>query len=130
MKIRNFNIEKDLKVVNQWWKDWDVEADVSNLLSSDGYIVEEDNKDLCAAWLYETNSFSCIIGWFISDKNIKKSKRDESISLLIDYIENVAKEKGYLFSIVYSNIDSMVNRLESKGYVEGDRDVKNLLKIL
>ena len=131
MKIRKFDSRKDLEMINQWWSDWSQDmANVDHLLSSEGYIVTENGEDLSAAWLYETNSYQCIIGWFVSNKSIGKKRRDKSICFLLDYMENLAKEKGYLISIVYSNIDSMIDRLENRGYIEGDKEVKNLIKIL
>ncbi len=127
MKARMYE-EEDYEQVCEWWDDHNMERLNRNLLSDTGIIIHHNGYNICAAWLYKTNSSFIILAWFVSDKYTVKKKREEALNMLIKESEVLGKRLGYKIITAFSNIDKMVKRLEKHDYIKGDEGMINLIK--
>ncbi len=82
-------------ILCQWWKDWRWDPPSRDFLPENGtggYIVYDNDRPICAGFMYLTNSKAAWCDWIISDLRYKdRQKRAEALELLIETITNEAK---------------------------------------
>ena len=62
---------EDVETLSKWWVDWGFETPPIDFLPETGIIVSSDGIDVCAAFMYATNSKVAWISWIISDKEYR-----------------------------------------------------------
>ena len=107
MKTRTLN-ESDWETLSDWWKSWGWPVLPKDMLPDNGtggIMVEHDNKNIVAGFLYWSNSKLVWLDWIISNPDAKKDLRQEAIKKLILTAESMVKEAGsnYMMSISRSN---------------------------
>lgn len=127
--------EKDYEQFVEWGKFFRFPYPPKNMLPSSGFgglkLTNEDGVDLCAGYLYETNSDIAWLEWIISNPNVKDKKiRKESLTELIYYLTLQAEQKGY--KAVFSSIkeEGLIEKYKQNGYLESNRSSKELTKKL
>src|SRR5688572_16264398 len=75
--------EQDYPMVCQWWDDWKWPRIPESSLPQVGVVVENEGSPVCAAWIYRTDSDTCLVEWFISDRTASKERRKGTIEHLI-----------------------------------------------
>jgi hypothetical protein len=124
MDIRLFDLEKDYKIAENWWKERNWTIPPKEILSDTGFIVFVDNKPIGAMWLYPINgSKTCSTGFPISDPNSDKEIRNQSIDLLLETIQMTAKKMGYKYIWTTTGINAVAKRLEKHNYQKGDENI-------
>lgn len=118
----------------KWWNDWGWNAPARDFLPNnalDGLMVLCDGVEVCAGFVYNTNSKVAWIDWIISDKDFReKEPRREAIRYLIEMLSNMAIAVGakYLYALIKN--ESLVNTYKGLGYIEGDVYNREMIKIL
>jgi hypothetical protein len=107
---------EDYEMVCKWWKDWNWPIMAMNFLPTTGLIVSNEEKNLCAAWLYITDSDFCIIDWFISNKKASKEERKGSVEFLIEKLSEKAKDFGFKTIFTWTKNQILIKKLENFGY--------------
>lgn len=130
MKIRLMDTEKDLDTIKRWWKDFDGTEMHEVILSDIGIMAYDDDNDICAGWLFETNSYVAMVGWFISDSKLNKTIVDKGLKMVVREAERLSSSFGYKILTTYSKNKSMIRRLKGLDYIEGDLDMTQLVKSL
>ena len=125
MQLRVYNKEKDLPIIKKWWNKH-IDSFNEVVLSNTGLIISYKGKDICAGWSYELNSKIVMIGWFIADTSVNFKIRDKCLKNLINRFHILYKKLGFEFCTIYSENDSMINRLKNMNYIVGDKNVTNL----
>lgn len=128
MEARIIDLDKDLNIIAKWWKDFDGTEINSRVFSDTGVMVSVDEENICAGWLFETNSECCMIGWFVANQEADKNLIDEGLRFLTKRIETLARKRGYGIIMTYSENKSMIKRLTSLDYMEGDIHITQLIK--
>jgi len=122
--------EEDIKgKLSDWWKDWGFDVAPIGFLPDCGIMVASDGIDVCAAFMYTTNSNVAWISWIISDKNYRiKPNRKNALTFLIDDISRAAKEFG--FEYCYINFDNahLIPICEELGFVKGSKTQEMIKK--
>lgn len=117
-----------------WWADWGWVAPMRDLLPQDGIggvIVYDEDEPVCAGFLYMTNSKMSWVEWVISNKNYrKKPQRKEAIVYLVKTLTDIAKNNGATFAYTVLKNKSLSSIYEQLGYVEGDNNIKEMIKSL
>lgn len=110
MSIRLIDLDKDYNSLATWWeaRGWPVLPKHS--LPQTGYIC----NDICAAFIYKTDSTICFLEWIISDPKSDKDFRDESLDLLIKHCEMSAKEMNFKSIFTLTPNPTFGDRLENK----------------
>jgi hypothetical protein len=114
--------ESDYPELLQWWKDFRFPAPPQSMLPDNGtcgVMISKGDINVCAGFLYFTNSSVAMCEFVVSNFQYKDKDRTEALSLLYAAIESAAKEQGYklLFSTVKN--EALINRMLSFGWSKG-----------
>lgn len=119
------------KVLVKWWKDWRWTPPVKDFLPDKGYMVYCNDIPVCAGYMYVTNSKVVLLEWIVSNFEIKnKETRKEALLMLIEFVTSVARgiEKKYVYSLLKSS--SLIKIYEELGYIKGEVNGQEMIKIL
>jgi len=131
-RVLNNNDYDDILV--GWWKDWRwPEPPPKDMLPQNGtcgLIISKGDVDICAGFLYLTNSKTAWIEYVISNFNYKESDRKEALEVLINALSMTAKEHNnkYIFTSLKSN--PLIHRYKACGFIEGSTGCTELIKAL
>lgn len=118
--------DKDYTTVCGWWlaRGWPVAP--KHCLSTTGLIVPE----VCAGWIYKSDSSIAWMEWIISNPNTESTKRAEALDVLIDALVAQAKDGG--FKHIFSSIShpSLMARYEKHGFQATDKNMTNYMRTL
>ena len=134
MDIRFLEFSDYEDTLVQWWKDWRWEPPKRDFLPGNGesgLMVSHQGVDICAGFIYLTNSKAAWSEFIISNFNIKdKSIRNEAILILINALSEVAKDHGceYVFTSIKN--ESLLEKYTSSGYEIGSKGCYELIKKL
>jgi hypothetical protein len=93
-------------------------------------MISDKEKNICNAWLYETNSNILLLEWFVVNKQANKQERKECFNHLVDFASKYAKLKG--FNVLFSSVknESLIKKLVDSGYNNTEKGMVNLTKII
>ncbi len=118
----------------KWWKDWRwPEPPPKDMLPQDGLcgvMVEKDGVDICAGFVFLTNSKTAWVEYIVSNFEYKDSDRGSALELLIYSLTAIAKDKDckYVFTSLKNN--SLMKRYEKCGYLKGSTSCTEMIKKL
>jgi len=130
--IRRLNQNDYDQSLKKWWKSWGWTAPPKDFLPENGtggLMVSKGNIDICAGFIYLTNSKVALTEFVVSNKNYKEKDRSEAIQLLIDGILFLAEEKGYKYAHVILKNKSLLSKYKKSGYLLSDDNVTEMLKV-
>lgn len=113
---------EDYKILTEYWKFWRFTPPPQSILPDNGLggimILDESGQNLCAGFLYETNSKIAWIEYIVSNPNEKDKKtRNESLKYLILELTSIAEEKGYIATFSSIKNENLINKYIECGYV-------------
>jgi len=107
--MKELNVRKltdeDWDTLCKWWESWPKWVNPPKTLLPDngkgGFMVEKNNKPICAGFIYMTNSDAVLLEWIVSDPTYRDEDRQTALELLITSAEAACKELGkvHMFSI-------------------------------
>lgn len=117
----------------KWWKDWEWTAPPKSSLPDDGLgglMVYKDDVDICAGFLYQTNSKTAWLEFIVSNKEYRGKDRKEALELLINVLSIKAKELGY--TTIYTSLthNGLIKRYENCGFLMGSQKCTEMIKTL
>ena len=117
-----------------WWKQWEWEAPKRDFLPNDGkggIIVYDGDIPICAGFMYLTNSKVAWVDWIISNKEYtKKPQRKDAIKLLVSALTEICKKSGSKYSYALLQNQSLIGVYEDLGYIKGDKQINEMIKLL
>tara|TARA_B110000305_G_scaffold125914_1_gene141008 strand:+ start:28457 stop:28867 length:411 start_codon:yes stop_codon:yes gene_type:complete len=126
-------VERDYEdTLVHWWKDWGWEAMPRDFLPENGtggLMVSKGDQDICAGFLYITNSKVGLTEFVVSNKDYKEKDRSDAIQLLLDAIVELAKKNGCKYAHVILKNDSLTSKYLDSGYVMSDKKVTEMIKV-
>jgi hypothetical protein len=111
--------EQDWDILPQWWDKWKwpvMSRDMLPMNGLGGLIVYKEDTLIAAGFLYLSNSKVVWLDWIISNPDYKESDRKEALTLLINSLEQVAKQQGYDIIISIARNKSLINIHKNLGY--------------
>ncbi|HUV84687.1 MAG TPA: hypothetical protein VMV86_03210 [Methanosarcinales archaeon] len=118
----------------KWWKDWRwAEPPAKDSLPQDGLcgvMVSKDGVNICAGFIFLTNSKTAWCEYIISNFEYKEDDRGAAVEYLIDTLSVIAKEKGYKYIFTSLNNEVLIKRYERSGYLVGSKGCTEMIKIL
>ena len=127
LKLRRLE-ESDYDTLVTWWKDWKWEAPPRDFLPENGtggFMVSNNDSDICAGFIYLTNSKIAWIEFIISDKQYKEEDRNEAIQFLINSLSCVAEETGAKYGYAILKNKSLMKYYEEANFtVTGDNNTE------
>lgn len=111
--------EQDYNILANWWKGWKWQAPPKEMLPQNGtggIMIYKDDINICAGFLYTTNSKIAWLEFIISNPEYRNKDRKDAIKLVIDNLCNIAKDLG--FKAVFTSVKhpSLINHYKNKGF--------------
>lgn len=111
--------ESDWNVMPQWWKWWrwpEVSRDTLPLNGLGGIMVYKNDTPIAAGFLYLSNSKVAWLDWIVSNPEYKDKDRKQALELLINTLEEVAKQQGYSVIITITKSKHLIDTHKKMGY--------------
>ena len=125
---------KDYSKLKGWWEKWKWTPIPQQSLPDNGkggIMVYDENNDICAGFLYLTNSDMGWIEFIISNPEVKeKSIRKDALVYLIENLSKLAKDSGVRVIFISVQNKGLEQRYIDAGFIQTDKSVNNLVKIL
>jgi hypothetical protein len=116
-------------ILVKWWKDWRWTPPLYDSLPSTGIIVGKDDIDICAGFVYYTNSKMAWIEYIVSNFEYKEKDRKEIIEFTINVLCELAKDAGFKYLYTSLKNESLINRYSNCGFITGDANCQEMIKI-
>lgn len=130
LSVRRFSAQ-DHAILAKWWTDWKFPVMPLELLPQFGVIISEGKIDICAGFCYRTDSAYAIAELFVRNKDYRnKEIISAAFKSLFKEINDYAKSYGH--KILKTDINakelSFLKKLDEDGFIQGDKNMINLLK--
>lgn len=123
MKVKAFE-KTDYALISTWWLQHGWSPVSFEMLPKIGFIV----NDICAGFLYINDSRLCHLEWVVSDPDSGKQERSESLAILLNVLENTAKEFGCSAVFTATKHENLIKRYKNNGYITTDVEMTHLIK--
>jgi hypothetical protein len=122
---------RDYPVLLGWWKWFRFPAPKQTMLPDNGkggIMVSKDGINICAGFIYQTNSNFCLIEYIVSNPSYKDKDRKEAVKHLIELLEKTGKSLG--FQLVFSSVknENLTNTFKDVGYTISES--KEVIKLI
>ena len=111
--------ESDWETLLSWWKWWrwpELSKDVLPMNGTGGLMICKGYVPIAAGFLYLTNSKVAWLDWIVSNPDYRENDRKQSLILLINGLEEVAKNQGCNTIISITRSNSLINIHKSLDY--------------
>jgi hypothetical protein len=132
METRWLN-DYDYDTLVEWWMWFRFPPPPKSTLPDNGkcgVMVTKDGVEVCAGFLYFTNSNMCWMEYIVSNPNVKdKNTRNDCIKFLIDKLSDLAEMNG--FTVVYTSTknENLINKYLDCGFFKGSENCTEMIKI-
>lgn len=123
MNIRPYEIH-DYMTLFDWWTAHKWTAPAIDMLPRVGLVVD----DICAGFLYQTDSKIAWLEFIVSNPKSDKYKREEALDLLISSCINQAKDMG--FKAIFTSVKhpKLKERYVQHGFTVGDEGTTEMFR--
>lgn len=129
LSVRRFE-QSDYPMLCSWWKEWQKPPVPLDWLTDTGFIVSSGKFDVCAVFLYLTNSSICHLDCMISNKNFTdKHIRRHSLQLAVQSAISLAHNMGRGVIFVQSN-NKFIDRLVTGLNFTETNNIKYFFKVV
>lgn len=133
--LRSIKTE-DYPMLCRWWSWFRFPAPPIECLPSNGEnslggaIVMNGKTEICAGFLYFTNSKMCWLEFIVSNPDYREKDRKEAIQYLIYELSEIAKRKG--FKVVFTSVKhpSLIKHYSDCGYSNSGSNTTEMVKLL
>ncbi len=126
LKLREFNKDKDLKTINNWYSDWSMSELPQWFLPETGYIVD----GVCAAFMYKTDSKVAYMENVISNPKAPHEVRAIALKMIGNQIFKKAEELGFKAVLGWSKNKSVTKQSESNNLKVSKFEYAVIVKLL
>lgn len=125
--------ESDYSTLTDWWNKENFTPPPQKTLPLNGIggiMICKDGIDICAGFLYTTNSSISWLEFVIANKTYRQEDRKQAIQLLIKSLCNIAKDLGYdtVFSVCQNPF--LINHFKNEGFIADERKSTEMVKRL
>ena len=122
--------DADYSNLLEWWKFWRFPAPPKDCLPEQGkcgLMIQKDRMDICAGFIYFTNSKIAWIEFIVSNPNYKEKDRKLALNVLIEELSVICKKKGY--DVIFSSLknENLINRFSESGFVKGSTGTTEMI---
>jgi hypothetical protein len=105
MEIRDFDKEKDYETLCKWWDDWGMPKYIPEAISDTGIIISKDGVDICSAFIFSTDSYTCWIEYLTMNKNTTKEQRKGVLRRMFDALLERSTKMGFRLIMTFATED-------------------------
>lgn len=116
-----------------WWKDWrwqPVPKDALPENGKGGFIVSKDGVDICAGFLYASNSSMAMSEFIVSNFKYKNKDRKDAIIFLIECLCVSAKNMGYKYIWTCIKNPNLIKSYEANNFLASSPNCLEMIKTL
>lgn len=131
-----FNVQEDqnedfYKIVKNWWEKIGWIAYPKDALSTTGIMICDKDRPICAAWIYQTDSSTGLIGHVITEKEIKAKLKKEAVKFLFKALEQEASKLAIKMLFFMITTNSLAKIAENElGYISTKQKCNELVKFI
>ena len=116
--IRKFEFDNDFKDFAAWcdYVTRQNNSASSQLLSNEGYVIENNTDKVVIGFLYTTNSPVALLEYVIANPKVHRNDRKMAIKNLLTHIETTAKNKGYEILMTFTSTIGFGDTLVRNGF--------------
>lgn len=123
--------EEDYPVLCGWWSWFRFPAPPQDCLPNNGtggIMVVKGDVNICAGFIYFTNSKLCWVEFVVSNHEYRESDRAEAIQLLLNELCGIAERKG--FKGVFSSVknENLINHFDACGFTK-NKNTTEFIKV-
>lgn len=122
--------EEDYKMLCEWWGAWGWQAIPEMFLPATGIVIGDDKGDICAVFLYKTDSAIIWAENYISSKEARGKRRKDAMQMLISEAKKQAREMGYKVVMSAVKHDGLASKLKNNGFVLADTKLDNYVGVV
>jgi hypothetical protein len=128
IKVRHLSTDEDFKEICTWWEKYpNWEPVHPEVLPPIGFIATLDGERLAACWVYTTDSCIAWLEYIVGNPFIEKELRSRALNACIAEASRDALDCGAKTVFTSSNNSRLIERLKELGFIEGDKDVTQLI---
>jgi len=134
MEVRYLKESDYDDILKGWWEQWRWTAPAKDMLPQNGaggIMVSKDGEDICAGFVYFTNSKTAWIEYIISNPNYKnREDRKNALNMLINVLSIYVEQEGYRY--IYTSLKNkhLIDRYTECGFLSGDKNCQEMIKTL
>ena len=122
--------EADYITLVEWWKWFRFPAPEKEFLPNNGtggIMVEKDGVEICAGFIYFTNSKFSLLEYVVSNPDYRDIDRNDAVQLLVSELTELARRKG--FKAVFSSLkhENLMKNYEACGYSRGSNNTTEMI---
>jgi hypothetical protein len=119
--------EEDYPLIFKWWSENRFPAIPQDCLPGNGtggIMVGKEGKNICAGFVYFTNSKIAWIEFLVADFHYREDDRAEAIQFLLDGLCGIAERQG--FKVVFSSVKhkNLIQKYEACGFAKNEGTVE------
>lgn len=128
-KIRMLT-EDDYVTLLNWWKGNRFPAPEKEYLPENGtggIMVYKDDVEICAGFIYFTNSKLVWIEFIVANHEYKSDDRTEAIQSCINELTGIAKRRGFKAAFTSIKNQNLIKHFEACGYSKGSNNTTEMI---
>jgi len=136
MKLHSrFLDASDYSILVNWWAWNRFPSPPKEMLPNMGLggmmVVDENGNNICAGFLYNTDSALSWIEFIVASPDIKDREiRRKGLVFLIESLTNEARERGYLAVFASIKVESLIQRYIEAGYsADGKKSTELVIRL-
>ena len=114
---RAIDFSKDYGTLQEWWKAHGSRSPRPEHYSRTGFMVEVKGQQICAGFLYNTDSTICLFEFMVCNPEASKEDRKIGLNHLIQTVKDAAKKAGYDMIYISIAAKAFIKKLEDAGFV-------------
>lgn len=128
MKVRFFDINKDYEDIKSWCEQRQFPILVKEMLSTTGFICEDESNKIAATWVYITNSPTFLMQFTINNPNLDWKIRNEGMQQIFNAASDFSKKHGAKLLLASVENKRLIEKLEVNGFEQTDKNVTHMIR--
>ncbi len=129
MEVRYLS-EDDYHILCDWWKDWRwpvISRDFLPENGKGGFMISNKGVDICAGFLYMTNSKVAWIEFIVSNFHYREADRQDAIEYLIHVLVEACRQNGYDYAFSTLKNSALIKKYEKCGFEKGSTNTTEMI---
>ena len=114
--------------IYEWWKEHGWEPLNESMLTTEGYVVEDNGTKIVCGWFVRTNSLTALLEWIVGNPKVESKKVYKALEMLESHICKIANESGYEMLLTFLEHINLKKFLNSKNWVDAEKKIDVYVK--
>ena len=114
----------------EWWKEHGWEPLNESMLTTEGYVVEDNGTKIVCGWFVRTNSLTALLEWIVGNPKVESKKVYKALEMLESHVCKIANESGYEMLLTFLEHVNLKTFLNSKNWFDAEKKIDVYMKRL